>query len=66
VAAKIKPKTAPNQHARPRVQTWLVIQAESGAWEIGQLKASRNYPLTEQTIDLVEQWLRDWRFSCLR
>jgi hypothetical protein len=45
---------------QPERATLSLIRTDTGRWEIGELKASRNRPVTEQTHDLVEQWLGDW------
>jgi hypothetical protein len=47
----------------PERATLSLIRTETGRWEIGELKASRNRPVSEQTQDLVEQWLGDWQLS---
>jgi hypothetical protein len=48
---------------QPERATLSLIRTDTGRWEIGELKASRNRPVSEQTQDLVEQWLSDWQLS---
>jgi hypothetical protein len=48
---------------QPERATLSLIRTEAGRWEIGELKASRNRPVSEQTLDLVEQWLSEWQLS---
>ena len=48
---------------QPQRATLSLVRTETGRWEIGELKASRNRPVTEQTRDLVEQWLGDWTLN---
>ena len=39
------------------------MRSGSNRWEMGELKASYNRPVSESTQALVEQWLRDWSLS---
>jgi hypothetical protein len=50
---------------QPERATLSLIRTEAGRWEIGELKASRNRPVSGQTHDLVEQWLADWAIGCV-